>query len=61
VSDPRIDAAVKRVVGRAALRRLQRMVREDAAREAGNARWARRIALALLAAAVAGMLWLAIR
>lgn len=61
MSDPQLDRAVKRIVARSVLQRLQRLVREDAAREAGNARWARRIALALLATAVAGVLWLAIR
>lgn len=61
MSDPQVDRAVRRIVARSVLQRLQRLVREDAARVAGNARWARRIALALLAAAVAGVLWLAIR
>jgi hypothetical protein len=61
MSDPQVDEAVKRVVARSVLRRLQRLMREDAAREANNARWAKRLALALLAAAVAAVLWLAIR
>ena len=61
MSDPQVDEAVKRVVARSVLHRLQRLVREDAAREANNARWAKRLALALLAAAVAAVLWLAIR
>lgn len=61
MSDPQVDEAVKRVVARSVLRRLQRLMREDAAREANNVRWAKRLALALLAAAVAAVLWLAIR
>lgn len=61
MSDPQVDEAVKRVVGRAVLRRLQRLVREDAAAEAENARWARRLTAVLIAAAVAAVLWFAFR
>ena len=61
MSDPKIDEAVKRVVGRAVLRRLQRLVREDAAAEAEDARWARRLTVLLIAAGIAAVLWFAFR
>ncbi len=61
MSDPQIDEAVKRVVGRAVLRRLQRMAREDDAAEAENARWARRLTVVLVTAAIAAVIWFAFR
>jgi len=61
MSDPQVDEAVKRVVARAVLRRLQRLVREDAAAEAENARWARRLTAVFVAAAVAAVLWFGFR
>lgn len=60
-SDPAVDAAVRRVVGRAALLRLRGLVDADAAQEAANARWVRRLSYALLALAVGGVIVLAIR
>lgn len=60
-SDPAVDAAVRRVVGRAALQRLRGLVDADAAQEAANARWARRLSYALLALAVVGVIVLTIR
>lgn len=61
MSDPQIDEAVRRVVARSVLRRLQRLVREDAAAEAANARWARRLTAVLIAAALAAVVWFAFR
>lgn len=60
-SDPEVDAAVRRVVGRAALQRLRGLVDADAAQEAANARWARRLSYGLLALAVGGVIVLTIR
>lgn len=61
MSDPQVDEAVRRVVARSVLRRLQRLVREDAAAEAENARWARRLTAVLIAAGIAAVLWFAFR
>lgn len=60
-SDPEVDAAVRRVVGRVALQRLRGLVDADAAQEAANARWVRRLSYALLALAVGGVIVLTIR
>jgi len=59
--DPEIRRAVRRTVGVAALRRIRRLVDADNALEAEKARWARRIGILLLAAAIAAVAWIAIR
>jgi len=59
--DPEIRRAVRRTVGIAALRRIRRLVDADNALEAEKARWARRIGILLLAAAIAAVAWIAIR
>jgi len=61
MSEPDIDRAVRRSVGIAALRRLQRMVAADRAQQAVEARWAVRIGWLAVAAAVAAVAWLALR
>lgn len=54
MSDEYVDRMVRRRIGLVALRRLRRLVDAERARDADNARWARRIVLAcgLLAAGV---------
>jgi len=59
--DPEIRRAVRRTVGIAALRRIRRLVDADNALEEQKARWARRIGLLLLAAAIAAVAWIVIR
>ncbi|MDP2111344.1 MAG: hypothetical protein Q8J94_10970 [Thiobacillus sp.] len=59
--DPEIRRAVRRTVGIAALRRIRRIVDADNALEAEKARWARRLALLLIAAALLALAWIAIR
>ena len=59
--DPEIRRAVRRTVGIAALRRIRRMVDADNALEAEKARWARRLTLLLIAAALLALAWIAIR
>lgn len=61
MSDPRIDEAVRRTVGIAALRRLRRMVEAEAAADAASARWARRLSWILAAAAVLAVAWIGFR
>jgi hypothetical protein len=58
--DPEIRRAVRRTVGIAALRRIQRIVDDDNALEAGKARWARRLSVLLIAATVAALAWIMI-
>jgi len=59
--DPEIRRAVRRTVGIAALRRIRRIVDADNALEADKARWAKRLALLFIAAAVLVLAWIAIR
>ena len=59
--DEKIQRAVRRTVGIAALRRIRRIVDADNALEAGKQRWARRLAIALVLAAVLVLAWMLIR
>lgn len=59
--DPEIQRAVRRTVGIAALRRIRRIVDADNALEAEKTRWARRLAIALVLAALLVLGWMAIR
>jgi hypothetical protein len=59
--DPDIERNVRRTVGIAAMRRIRRIVDADNELEAQKARLARRIALALLAAAALALAWFAFR
>jgi hypothetical protein len=59
--DPEIQRAVRRTVGIAALRRIRRIVDADNELEAGRQRWARRLAIAFLLAAVPVLAWMLIR
>ena len=61
MSDPELDAAVRRTVGIAALRRLRGMVDAERAEEAMRARWARRLGVGLALAFILAVAWLAIR
>ena len=61
MSDEDVDKAVRRTVGVAALRRLRAMVDADQAQQSAEARWARRLGIAFLAAAVLWVAWLAFR
>ena len=59
--DPEIQRAVRRTVGIAALKRIRRIVDADNELEAGKQRWARRLTIAFLLAAVLVMAWMLIR
>ena len=59
--DHEIRRAVRRTVGIAALRRLRRIVDADNALEAGKQRWARRLSILLILAAVVALAWIVIR
>jgi hypothetical protein len=59
--DPEIQRAVRRVVGIAALRRIRRIVDADNELEAGKQRWARRLSILLIIAAVLALAWIVIR
>ncbi len=59
--DPEIQRAVRRTVGIAALRRLRRIVDADNALEAEKTRWARRLSILFLLAAVPALAWILIR
>ncbi len=59
--DPEIQRAVRRTVGIAALRRIRRIVDADNELEAGKQRWARRLSIFLILAAVLALAWIAIR
>jgi len=60
MGDEYVDRMVRRRIALDALRRLRRLVDAERVRDAGNARWARRIALAsgLFAAGVVLQLFL---
>jgi hypothetical protein len=59
--DPEIQRAVRRAVGLAALRRIRRIVDADNQLEADKARWARRLSIFLLLAALLALAWIVIR
>lgn len=59
--DPDIERNVRRTVGIEAMRRIRRIVDAENELEAQKERWARRIALALLAAATLALAWFAFR
>ena len=59
--DPEIRHAVRRTVGIAALRRIRRIVDADNALEADKARWARRLLVFFLLAALLALVWIVIR
>ena len=59
--DPEIQRAVRRTVGLAALRRIRRIVDADNQLEADKARWARRLSIFLLLAALLALAWIVIR
>jgi hypothetical protein len=59
--DPEIQRTVRRTVGIAALRRIRRIVDADNELEAGKQRWARRLSILLILAAVLALAWIAIR
>ena len=59
--DPQIQRAVRRTVGIAALRRLRRLVDAEQALETSNARWARRLSVFFILAAVLALAWIVIR
>ena len=59
--DPEIERNVRRTVGIAALRRIRRIVDADNALEADKARWARRLSVFFLLAALLALAWIAIR
>ena len=57
--DPEIHRAVRRTVGVAALRRIRRIVDADNELEAGKERWARRLSIFFIVAAVLAVVWIA--
>ena len=59
--EPEIQRAVRRTVGIAALRRIRRIVDADDALEADKRRWARRLGVLFLLAAVLALAWMLIR
>lgn len=59
--DPKIQRAVRRTVGIAALRRIRRVVDAEQAREAASARWARRLSIGFILAAVLVLAWMVSR
>lgn len=59
--DPDIQRAVRRTVGIAALKRIRRIVDADNELEAGKQRWARRLGVLFMLAAVLALAWMLIR
>jgi len=59
--DPDIQRAVRRIAGIAALRRIRRIVDADNQLEASKQRWARRLSIFLILAALLVLAWIAIR
>ncbi|MDP1734956.1 MAG: hypothetical protein Q8L44_11415 [Sulfuritalea sp.] len=59
--DEKLQRAVRRTVGLAALRRIRRIVDADNALEADKQRWARRLSIFLILAAALVLAWIAIR
>ena len=58
--DPKIERNVRRTVGIAALRRIRRIVDADNELEADKQRWARRLSIFFLLAALLALAWIAI-
>lgn len=58
--DPDIGRNVRRTVGVAALRRIRRLVDADNALEADKARWARRLSIFFLLAALMALAWIVV-
>jgi hypothetical protein len=58
--DPEIRRAVRRTVGIAALRRIRGIVDADNQLEADKSRWARRLAVFFLLAALLALAWIVI-
>ena len=58
--DPEIERNVRRTVGIAALRRIRRIVDTDNELEAGKSRWARRLSIFFLLAALLALAWIVI-
>ncbi|MCF8200188.1 MAG: hypothetical protein K9J42_15580 [Sulfuritalea sp.] len=56
--DPEIQRSVRRTVGIAALRRIRRIVDTENARDARDSRWARRLAIAFVLAALLVLAWM---
>lgn len=59
--DEKLQRAVRRTVGIAALQRMRRIVDADNALEAGKQRWARRLSIILILAAILALAWIAVR
>ncbi|MCM2307903.1 MAG: hypothetical protein NDI91_10630 [Sulfuritalea sp.] len=59
--DEKIRRAVRRTVGIAALKRIRRIVDADDALEAAKRRWARRLGILFLLAAILALAWMLIR
>ncbi len=59
--DPEIRRAVRRTVGIAALRRIRRIVDADNQLEADKSRWASRLSIFFLLAALLALAWIVIR
>ena len=57
----KIERAVRRTVGVAALRRIRRIVDADNALETSKQRWARRLSIFLVLAAALVLAWIVIR
>jgi hypothetical protein len=60
-ADPEIQRAVRRTVGIAALRRIRRIVDADNELETSKQRWARRLSIFFILAAVLVLAWIVIR
>ncbi|MDO8787335.1 MAG: hypothetical protein Q7J42_04600 [Sulfuritalea sp.] len=59
--DEKIERAVRRTVGVAALRRIRRIVDADNALETSKQRWARRLSIFLVLAVALVLAWIVIR
>ncbi len=59
--DEKIQRAVRRTVGIAALHRIRRIVDADNALEDSKRRWARRLSIFLILATVLALAWIVIR
>jgi hypothetical protein len=58
--DPDIRRAVRRTVGISALRRIRQIVDADNQLEADKSRWARRLSILFLLAALLALAWIVI-
>lgn len=59
--DEKIQRAVRRTVGIAALKRIRRIVDAENALETEKSRWALRLSIFFMLAAVLALAWIAIR